>query len=215
MMIRGRQKSNMVPLYKISEESQIVVVGNAGISGIKIIYDMFRDEIKGQYTDNFLSSIDDYSVSYSYEAEYDIIMRYRYELIVECAFGGVFNALFTLGYETGLGVISDMKAIPITQQTIEISACKGVNPYQLHSSGCLVVAATNGVKLCDALRREGITAEVVGYMTRDKARIVRAHGEERFLVPVRRDELNRFIPDDEMKRNYPKKLNIKAFSEFS
>ena len=205
----------MVPSFKISEESQILVVGNAGISGTRIIYDMFKDEIKGQYTANFLKSIEDYSVSYSYETEYDILKEYKYELIVECAFGGVFNALFTLGYETGLGVISDMKSIPITQQTIEISAFKGVNPYQLHSSGCLVVAATNGVKVCDALRREGITAVVVGYMTKDKARVVRAHGEERFLVPVRRDELNRFIPDDEMKKKYPKKLNIKAFGDFT
>ncbi len=205
----------MVPSFKISEESQILVVGNAGISGTGIIYNMFKDEIKGQYTANFLKSIEDYSVSCSYETEYDILKEYRYELIVECAFGGVFNALFTLGYETGLGVISDMKSIPITQQTIEISVFKGVNPYQLHSSGCLVVAATNGVKVCDALRREGITAEVVGYMTKDKARVVRAHGEERFLVPVRRDELNRFIPDDEMKKKYPKKLNIKAFGDFT
>ena len=117
--------------------------------------------------------------------------------------------------DLGLGVISDMKSIPISQQTIEISAYRGINPYQLHSAGSMVIAATNGVKLNDKLRREGFVSEIVGYMTRDKARIVRAHNEERFLVPVRKDELNAFIPDDTMKREYPKDLIIRALGAFS
>ena len=205
----------MVPSFKISEESQIVVAGNVGLSGTGIIYGLFEDEYKAQYAGSFLSPIHEYKVIYDYEREYSILKELKYELIVECGFGGVFNALFTLGYETGLGVVSDMKSIPITQQTIEVCAYKGINPYQLHSSGSLIIAATNGVKLCDILRFNGITAEVVGYMTVDKARIVRAHGEERFLVPVRKDELNSFIPADEMKKNYPKRLQIRAYGDFS
>ena len=81
----------MVPSFKISEESQIVVAGNVGLSGTGIIYGLFEDEYKARYAGSFLSPIHEYKVIYDYEREYSILKELKYELIVECGFGGVFK----------------------------------------------------------------------------------------------------------------------------
>ncbi|MCR4716915.1 MAG: hypothetical protein K5656_07010 [Lachnospiraceae bacterium] len=203
----------MEPKYKISEDSQIVVTKSVGLSGTMKLYSIFKEELHSRYQTRFLEPVSNYADRLLYNKEYEVLKDFRWELLVEASYGGIFNALFNLGYETGLGVVVDMKALPITQATIEISEYASVNPYQLHSAGSMVIAATNGVKLADCLNQVGVDASVVGYMTKDKARIVRAHEGERFLVPVRQDELTKLIDEKEVKKEYPKTLVIKAFQE--
>ncbi len=204
----------MEPSYRISEESQIVVTKTVGLSGTIKLYDIFKEDLDKKYNERFTEPVRSYTDRLLYNKEYEVLRDYKWELIVEAGYGGIFNALFNLGYQTGLGMIVDIMSLPITQQTVEFADHAGVNAYQLHSAGSMVIACTNGIKLADKLKESGVEAAVVGYMTKDKARIVRVCSEDRFLVPVTKDELFKVGDRTNFRKEYPKDLIIRAFDEF-
>ena len=74
---------------------------------------------------------------------------------------------------------------------MEICEYLGVNPYELHSEGCLVMTADNGEELAEALRAEGIEAVVIGRTTDKKAKIIRNDEEVRYMDRPKQDEIFR------------------------
>lgn len=88
-----------------------------------------------------------------------------------------------------LGLEIDLKKLPIRQETVEICNLLDLNPYELISGGCLLIAAENGADLVRRLEEENIPATVVGRTTGGKDRIIRNGEEKRFLEPAKPDEL--------------------------
>ena len=103
--------------------------------------------------------------------------------------GGIFGALWELAQRAGVGLEIDMKKIPVRQETIEICEFFELNPYELLSGGCLLMAADNGRRLADALTREGIPAAVIGRTTSGKDRVVFHDGERRYLDRAKTDQI--------------------------
>ena len=85
----------------------------------------------------------------------------------------------------------DLKKIPIRQETIEICELFNLNPYQLISSGSMLIGTDHGSQLVDALAKEGIHAAVIGKAVEGNDRVIFNDGEKRFLEPPKADELYR------------------------
>ena len=64
-----------------------------------------------------------------------------------------------------------------------------LNPYELISGGCLLIAADNGTDLIRNLEKENIPAAIVGKATGGNDRVIRNGEEKRFLEPPKTDEL--------------------------
>ena len=105
--------------------------------------------------------------------------------------GGVFGALWEMAEAAGCGLEVDVKAIPIRQETVEVCEFFDVNPYQLMSSGSMLIAAKDGTLMTDALQAAGIPAVVIGRMTAGTDRILRNGEEVRYLDRPKTDELYR------------------------
>ena len=103
--------------------------------------------------------------------------------------GGIFGALWEMAESSGVGLEIDLKKLPIRQETVEICNLLDLNPYELISGGCLLIAAENGADLVRRLEEENIPATVVGRTTGGKDRIIRNGEEKRFLEPAKPDEL--------------------------
>ena len=63
---------------------------------------------------------------------------------------------------SGVGLEIDLKKIPVRQETIEVCEFFGINPYQLISSGCMLMAAEDGNLLVRELEKAGIPATIIG-----------------------------------------------------
>jgi len=107
--------------------------------------------------------------------------------------GGIFGTLWEFAEASGIGLEIDLKKIPIRQETVEVCEFLGVNPYELHAGGCLLMAAEDGNALVQALEREGIFATVIGKATAGNDRVLLNEEERRFLEPAKPDELLKFI----------------------
>lgn len=107
--------------------------------------------------------------------------------------GGIFGALWEMASAAGVGLEIDLKKIPIRQETVEICEVFDINPYQLISSGSMLIGTDHGSQLVEALKRAGIHSAVVGRATEGNDRVIFNAEEKRFLEPPKSDELYRAL----------------------
>ncbi|MDE7006661.1 MAG: hydrogenase maturation factor, partial [Lachnospiraceae bacterium] len=103
--------------------------------------------------------------------------------------GGIFGALWELSQKIGVGLSVFLKEIPIRQETVEICEYFDLNPYELLSGGCLLMAAENGLKLKQELEKAGIPASVVGRTNGGNDKLVQNGDEGRYLTMPAQDEI--------------------------
>ena len=105
--------------------------------------------------------------------------------------GGVKAALWEMAKILECGVDVDLKALPIRQETVEICEYLGLNPYQLSSTGSLLITAPEGEALAGELAAAGIPAAVVGRLTDNNDKILRSGEEVQYLDRPAPDELRK------------------------
>ncbi len=103
--------------------------------------------------------------------------------------GGIFGALWELAESSGVGLEIDLRKIPVKQETIEVCEFFHINPYELISSGCMLMASPDGNTLVRELKKAGIHAAVIGKATAGNDRVLLNEEERRFLEPPKPDEL--------------------------
>lgn len=107
--------------------------------------------------------------------------------------GGVFGALWEMASGAGVGLEVDMKKIPIRQETVEICEYFGLNPYQIMSSGSMMIVTDQGHELVRRLEAEGIHGTVIGRTTGGNDRILRNGEDVRYLDKPQPDELYKVL----------------------
>ena len=92
--------------------------------------------------------------------------------------------------ESGLSV--EMKKMTVRQETIEVCEVFHLNPYQLTSTGAVLMATPKGEELKERLKREGIPAEIIGHTTEGNERIIWGGGEKDFSTDRHRTNWHEF-----------------------
>ena len=111
--------------------------------------------------------------------------------------GGVFGALWEVAQASGTGLSIELKEIPIRQETVEICEFYRINPYQLLSTGSLLIVTDNGQELKEVLNRKGIHAELIGKLNDGNDKTIENDGEIRHLDLPAADELYKGIKERE------------------
>ena len=107
--------------------------------------------------------------------------------------GGIFGGLWEMAESSGVGLLIDLRKIPVKQETIEICNYFDINPYELISSGSMLMASKDGNKLKLELERIGIEATIIGKCTDNNDRVLINGENKRFLEPPKTDELYKVI----------------------
>lgn len=115
--------------------------------------------------------------------------------------GGILGALWEMAEELGIGLEIDLKKIPIRQETVEICNYLDLNPYELLSTGSMLLLADNGAALVKELQEQGIPSVVIGKTTEGRDRLVRVDEEERFLTRPGTDEILKLFSKADEKGN--------------
>lgn len=102
---------------------------------------------------------------------------------------GINGALWDLSETAGKGLTADLKSIPVTQETVEICNYFDINPYELHSSGSLLIVSEDGKAVADKLLSAGINAEVIGQISSDNNKLIVYEDEKRFITLPQSDAI--------------------------
>lgn len=169
----------------------ILVTKWIGIEGTSIIAKEHEEELLARFSTSFIEQAKGLDVYLSVLSEAAVAVRSGVSAMHDVTEGGIFGALWEMAEASGVGLEIDIKKIPIRQETVEICEFFGINPYQLISSGCMLMAAEDGNMLVRELEKAGIPAAVIGKATEGNDRVLLNEDERRFLEPPKTDELYR------------------------
>ena len=167
----------------------ILVTKWIGIEGTSIIAKEHEEELLTRFAAPFIEKAKNLDVYLSVLSEAAVAVQSGVSAMHDVTEGGIFGALWEMAEASGVGLEIDIKKIPIRQETVEICEFFGINPYQLISSGSMLMAAEDGNMLVRELEKAGIPATIIGKATEGNDRVLLNGDERRFLEPPKTDEL--------------------------
>ena len=156
-----------------------------GLEGTAIIAHEKEEELCTHFSRHFVEQAQALDRYLSVMPEAATAVKSGVRAMHDVTTGGIFGALWELAEASGVGLEIELKKIPIRQETVEICEFFDLNPYQLGSTGSLLLAAPDGNRLVLDLKQQGIPAVVIGKATADNDRVVINEDERRFLEPLR------------------------------
>lgn len=187
------KKDRMLPTKGAKPGQDIVVTKWVALEGTSIIAKEKEEELLKTFPKYLVDEVKDYSQYLSIIKEAAIAVKSNVSAMHDITEGGVFGALWEMAESAGVGLSIDIKKIPIKQASVEICNYYDVNPYEMMSSGSLMLAADNGHDVVRALEEAGIHAAVIGKVTEGNDRVVTNGEETRFLEPPKVDELYKVL----------------------
>ena len=183
------KKDNLIATGGLRPGDELVMTKWAGMEGTAIIAaerkEKLLETLPEELVDEAAALLKDISVV----PEAAVAAKAGASAMHDVTEGGIFGALWEIGEAAGVGIIADLTKIPIRQETIEVCEVFGLNPYQMMSSGSLLIGCANGNLMVEELEKAGIAAAVIGRATDSNDRVIVKGEETRFLEPPGSDEL--------------------------
>lgn len=171
----------------------IVITKWIGLEGTSIIAKEKEGELKTRYPLDMVSTAQDFDQYLSVQPEAAVAVKAGVSAMHDVTEGGIFGALWEMAESSGVGLEIDLRKIPVRQETIEVCEFFDINPYELISSGSMLMASQDGNRLVRELEKAGIPAVVVGKATQGNDRVLLNEDERRFLEPPKADELYKVV----------------------
>ena len=176
-------------ISKAKPGQDIVITKWIGLEGTAILAKAKEEELATRYPMRLIREAKEFDKWLSVVPEAATAIKSGVYRMQDASEGGIFGALWEFGRMSGVGLEIDLKRLPIRQETVEICEFLELNPYELLSGGCLIMAADNGFDLVDELNAKGIPAVVAGKVTENNDRVLINEDERRFLDLPKSDEI--------------------------
>lgn len=180
-------------------DSDIVMIGYAGLEGSAVIAEKKQDILKKRYPSFFVSEaiagknrlteIKERILALPQLSEAAAAGESGESGLYELGQAGVFMGLWNMAQTAGVGLEVILSQIPIRQETVEICNFFDINPYVLLSGGSWLLLCRSGSRTVQMLAGENIPAAVIGITTSENDRVIRYDGEKRFLEKKYEDSL--------------------------
>lgn len=187
------KKGSLVSTAGAKAGMDIVVTKWIGIEGTVILAKEREDELKKVFPEKFIEKAIALESCLSVVPEAAVAVKSGVEAMHDVTEGGIYGALWEMAEASGVGLEIELKKIPIRQETVELCEYFDINPYELISSGMMLMASWNGAALANALEQAGIPATVIGRAVNGNDRVIVRGDERRFLEPPKTDELYRVL----------------------
>ena len=174
---------------RIKPGDQLIVSGWIGMEGMLRILDEKEQELKKRFAPAFINQIRSYRQELFAVRAISVAKAEGSSVIRQITEGGIMAALWNLAKETETGLELDLKKLSILQETIEVCEHYRINPYQLTSTGCLLIVTDDGEVLADELKRNNIQASVIGKTTDDNDKKLHNGDEVRYIDRPAPDEI--------------------------
>lgn len=183
------KKGCLVTTGGAREGDDVIATKWIGIEGTSIIAKEKEEELLGRFPKTFVEEAKGFDKLLSVVPEAATAVKSGVSAMHDVTEGGIYGALWELAEASGIGLEIDLKAIPIRQETVEICEYYRLNPYQLISSGCMLMTSPDGPGLVRSLERAGIPAALIGRCVEGKAKKIRNGEEVSYLERPKTDEL--------------------------
>lgn len=183
----SREGLRAVPCVRPGQD--IVVTKWIGLEATAILAKEREAQLLARFSPDFVRTAQSFGRYISVVADARTAKAFGVSAMHDITEGGIFGALWEMAEGSGVGLEADLKAIPIRQETVEVCEYFGLNPYQIMSSGSMLIAAEDGPGLVRALEENHIRGTVIGRATAGPGRILKNGEDVRYLDRPQPDEL--------------------------
>lgn len=183
------KKGTLISTAGAKAGMDIVVTKWVGLEGTSILAKEKKAELLTRFSEYFILQAQNFDKMISVLPEASAAVKSGVSAMHDVTEGGIFGALWEMAESSGVGLEIELKKIPLKQETVEICEFFDINPYELISSGAMLMAANDGNQLVLDLKKAGIPACVIGKATDGNDRVLLNGEERRFLEPPKTDEL--------------------------
>jgi hydrogenase expression/formation protein HypE len=183
------KKEHLLAHLHAGPDQDVVITKWIGLEATSILAKEREEDLLKTFSPAFVDTAKSFDQYLSVVKEGQIASDLGASAMHDITEGGVFGALWEMASAGNVGLDIDLKAIPIRQETVEVCEHFDANPYQIMSSGSMMITIDDGAALVRALKQEGIHASVVGRTTKGNDRILRNGQEVRYLDRPQPDEL--------------------------
>ena len=176
---------------KAKPGDDIVITKWTGLKGTFLLARRYEEKLKEKFPASMILSALQFKKYLTVVYEAAPAVKSGVSAMHDASRGGIFTALWELAEASHVGLSVDLKRIPIKQETIEICNFFDLNPYNIDSSGAMVMTSPDGKKLVNDLKNAGIAAVCVGKVTDSNDKLIINGDSKRFLEPFRSDELTK------------------------
>lgn len=170
-------------------EQDIVLLKWIGLEGTFRVMREKEEELSKRFIPTFLNQIKSLEPEIFSERAIFMAREHGASAMQQITSGGILAALWEMAESSNVGMEVDLKKMTIKQETVEVCEFCHLNPYQLTSTGSVLIFTERGEELVSKYAEEGICATVLGRTTVDNARVILGGEEKRFLDRPAADEL--------------------------
>lgn len=185
----GSRSREVAQNQRLLQPGDVLVVTNAiALGGTAAIARAKEAELRTHYPFLLVDRAKEFAGQMAVGETARAITHFGAAVMHDLSQGGIFNALWEMADQAGVGLEVDLKKIPVRQETIEICEYFDINPYYLYSAGALLIGTAHGEALVSYLGAQGIPAAVIGRATDGNDRVIRNGSEQRYLDRPKPDE---------------------------
>lgn len=188
----GTTRHNLLS-SQIKPDMEVVMAGTVAVGGTYILAERYKDKLIRKFAGSFVEECLELKNFTSVEKAAAIAIDCGAVSMHNISDGGVFCALWELASSCNMGITVNIPDIPVWQQVIEVAEALDINPYLLEGTGAMLIVCHKGNEIVNKLNENGISAAVIGVMTKGNDRVAVNRDEIRYLEPPRGDELYKFI----------------------
>ena len=183
------KKGHLVTTGGAGIGDDVVATKWIGIEGTSIIAREKEQELLERFAAPFVEEAKNFDRFLSVVPDAAAAVKSGITAMHDVTEGGIYGALWELAEASGVGLEIDLKKIPVRQETIELCEYYRLNPYQLISSGCMLMTAPDGRRLVRDLEKAGIHATLIGRCVDGKAKKILNGEDTAYLERPKTDEL--------------------------
>lgn len=183
------KKGHLVTTGGAGVGDDVVATKWIGIEGTSIIAREKEQELLERFAAPFVEEAKNFDQFLSVVPDAAAAVKSGVTAMHDVTEGGIYGALWELAEASGVGLEIDLKKIPVRQETIELCEYYRLNPYQLISSGCMLMTAPDGRRLVRDLEKAGIHATLIGRCVDGKAKKILNGEDTAYLERPKTDEL--------------------------
>ena len=183
------KKDKLITTSGARPGDDVVITKWIGLEGTSIIAKEKKQQLLKRFAPSFVETAMGFSDYLSVVEDARIAVSVGVTAMHDVTEGGIFGALWEVAEGSRCGLEINLLDIPVRQETVEVCEEFGINPYELISSGSMLITTPDGLGVVRQLQKAGINAAVVGKVTKGNDRVLLAGDEKRFLEPPKSDEL--------------------------
>ena len=174
---------------KVKPGDTIIVTKWIGIEGAYILANEYKEIIVKRFRDEFENNLLENSKYLSIKEEAFLAASNGVKYMKDVSEHGLFGALYEMAEVIGRGVSVNLRDIPVKQEIIELCNFLDINPYEMKSSGMLLMVTDDKDGLLKVLEDAGICAAAIGSISDDNDKVVINGEEKRFLEKIKQDSI--------------------------